>query len=330
MNDSREHSIFWPIVLIVVGALWLLSNFNLIPAFNLGLLFNLWPLLLIVGGINLIIGRRYPLLRAFITLAAAALAVLYMLFAPQLGLVTTPEIREAAVSEPIGDATSATIQIDSSIGRTFINPLVDSSNLIEADLSYIGELVFETTGTTEKTIRLRVESEPFDTNLSRYVDENRLRWDIGLTPNIPLSLDFSGGVGEIVMDLSGLTFSEVYVNGGVGELEVTLPAQEGLYTVKVEGGVGKFVILVEDGAELELEVNAGVGEFVIDVPEDAGVELSANTGVGKIRLPSRFDEVRPAKSGIGESGLWETEDFDTADYQIFIVFDGGVGDLRIR
>lgn len=330
MRDTREYSVFWPIILIAVGVIWLLSNFNILPAMNFGLLVHLWPLLLIVAGINLLIGRRYPLLRALVTLAAVAFGILYMLFAQQLGIVQVTEVQQANLVEPIGEAKSATVRIRSSIGRTYINPLVDSSALIEADLKYVGDLVFDVSGSLEKIVDLRVETDALEPEFYNFTEEDKLRWDIGLTPNIPLNLDFSGGVGEIVMDLTGLTLTDVFVSGGVGELEVTLPAQEGLYTVTINGGVGQFVILIEDGAELQLDIDAGVGEFIIDIPDQAGVELSAQTGVGRIRLPSNFNELRPVESGIGVNGNWQSENFDTADYTILIDFKGGVGDLRIR
>ncbi len=330
MRDSRDYSIFWPVLLIAVGVVWLLSNLNVIPAFNFSLLVTLWPLLLIVAGVNMIIGRRFPLLRTFITLAAVAFALLYVYLAPALGIVPTPEIQKVNLSEPIGEATSATIHIGSSVGKTTITALVDSSDLIRADLTYVGELFFDVSGTTEKFVDLNVNTDALNADFFRYIDENSLYWDIGLTPNIPLVLDFSGGVGDIELDLAGLTLSEIIINGGVGAFEITLPAQEGLYTAQVRGGVGSFTIKIEDGAEIDLDINAGVGDFVIEIPDDAGVELQATTGVGNIRVPARFEEIRPVERGVGVSGTWETANIANAEYVIRIEFEGGVGGLRIR
>ncbi len=49
-----RRSLFWPIMLIGAGSIWLLSNLGLIDVQNLGLLFRLWPLALIAFGIKIV------------------------------------------------------------------------------------------------------------------------------------------------------------------------------------------------------------------------------------------------------------------------------------
>ena len=52
------RSLFWPIILIGVGLIWLLGNFGIISGANLAVLFRLWPLALIVIGLDLLFGRQ--------------------------------------------------------------------------------------------------------------------------------------------------------------------------------------------------------------------------------------------------------------------------------
>ena len=47
-RDFRYRSMFWPVILIGVGVIWLLSNLGLLPAASIAWLLNLWPLILIV------------------------------------------------------------------------------------------------------------------------------------------------------------------------------------------------------------------------------------------------------------------------------------------
>ena len=87
--DDREYkqrgsSMFGPIVLIAVGAVWLLSNFNLLPPLNWSSVIRLWPLLLIFGGLNMIV-RQAPrpfggLLSALIGLIAVGVFASVLLF----------------------------------------------------------------------------------------------------------------------------------------------------------------------------------------------------------------------------------------------------------
>ena len=84
--QPRYRSIFWPLVLIAVGVLWLLGNFNVIAPVNLFALLRLWPVLLIAVGLDILVGRRWPLASALIALATVGLGVAAVVVAPQLGL----------------------------------------------------------------------------------------------------------------------------------------------------------------------------------------------------------------------------------------------------
>ena len=330
MDNGNSRSVFWPVVLIVIGLIWLLGNLTVLPPFNFSALLDLWPLALIVVGINMIIGRRWPVLRATIAILAIGGALAYAYVAPSLGFVPAPEIQHAEFEEPLGDARSATIQIGSSIGRTTLTALNDSSNLFEASVDYIGEIDFKVEGEADKTIRLNVENDQFNTDFIDAIDTNELEWVIGISPEVPIVLDFSSGVGEIVLDLSGLTLASVHIKGGVGQTELILPAQDGVYAVRVDSGVGELSVEIEDGAAVDLTIDGGVGNITIDVPQTAGVSVRADLGVGSISVPGGFETISGGASGIGNSGTWESENYATADYKIEIDFDGGVGSLTIK
>lgn len=86
-TPATSRSIFGPLVLIALGGLWLLSNFNLIAPANLWALFRFWPVLLIALGCDLLLRARWPWASNVIAFLTVTLAVLTVLFAPQLGLV---------------------------------------------------------------------------------------------------------------------------------------------------------------------------------------------------------------------------------------------------
>ena len=52
-----RRSIFWPLLLIIVGLLWLLSTINMLNGDGWNLVLRLWPVLFIVGGIDSIYRR---------------------------------------------------------------------------------------------------------------------------------------------------------------------------------------------------------------------------------------------------------------------------------
>ena len=324
------RSLFWPLILIGVGVVWLLGNIGVITGANLVVLLRLWPLLLIAIGLDLLFGRRSPALGAAIGLGAVALIIVLMLVGPGLGWAGDYEVKTASFSEPVGDARSAEVLLNLSVGRTTISPLRDSSNLIEADLTYVGEVEFRTEGESHKVVELHhvrgVQAQfPLDF-LGWAAPGGELTWDIGLSPNVDLNLTIGGGVGDARIDLSGLQLTDLTVNSGVGTIALTIPATGERYAATINSGVGDFTLTVAEGAAVELDITGGVGGFTIDVPDEAAIRLEADTGLGDVSVPGWLAQV----SGDDDNGVWETENFSSAETPIRIQFDGGIGGLTIR
>jgi hypothetical protein len=328
-DNRRYRSIFWPILLIGIGIIWLLANLEIIPGVNWRILWRFWPFILIAIGLDVIFARRSPILGALLGFATVALAILIMVFAPSLGLVTSTEISTDRFTEPVGLTKSAQVDIELSVGPIAIDALSDSTQLLDAEITHVGKILFESQGEEEKKVTLQQEK---DLTFNRFEwPEEDLDWDIGLNPEVPIFLELKGGVGDAELDLSELQITGIDVDLDVGGLNLTLPTMDDMYTVKVNGGVGEVRITILEGANLRLDLEGDVGDFVVNVPEDAAVSLDANTDVGNIKVPSSFIK----RSGeedhfIGESGIWETSGYRSADRRISIDFNGGVGDLIIR
>jgi len=82
---ERRISLFFPLVLISAGLLWILIQMQIIQPSNLWALVYLWPFLLIAAGLGMILRpyRKYSsLLMDVLVIGGAFMAVL---FAPQLG-----------------------------------------------------------------------------------------------------------------------------------------------------------------------------------------------------------------------------------------------------
>jgi len=57
--EPKRTSLFWPVVLIGAGVILLLRNLGVLQNFDLQTLLRLWPLILVVIGLDLIFGRRF-------------------------------------------------------------------------------------------------------------------------------------------------------------------------------------------------------------------------------------------------------------------------------
>ena len=86
----KERSLFWPLVMIATGFVWLMINMGRIPVENLWALTHAWPFLLMAIGLGLIIRSYWRFGGKLTSLLIVAGAVLAIIFAPQLGW-TTPQ-----------------------------------------------------------------------------------------------------------------------------------------------------------------------------------------------------------------------------------------------
>jgi hypothetical protein len=335
MNQDKRftyRSLFWPILLIGIGTLWLLSNLDLLPSFNWISLWRLWPLFLIGIGLDIIFGRRSPIIGAVIGLAVAAAAIAILIFAPSLGGPNLGDLVTDNFSEPIGAATSAEIELNLSAGLTEISSLSDSSNLFEAEITHLGEIEYSATGEARKRISIREEEIDYDFGfLNIFDDRERVEWNIGLTPDLPLDLSIQGGVGKAEIDLGEIQLTALDMSGGIGDFSVTLPGSDDPYAVDLEVGVGRFVVHIDRGADVDLKIKGGVGDTIVNVPSGAGVRIEGESGVGNIRVPSSYTQIAGDDDRfVGDSGTWESPNYDTADFVITITFDGGVGNFTLR
>jgi hypothetical protein len=79
--DDRD--LFWPVIMIGVGLVLFLFGLGRLPLVELTGLWRWWPLLLVMVGIDWLIGRRWPVVGA-IAAAIIVMASLLLMFDPTL------------------------------------------------------------------------------------------------------------------------------------------------------------------------------------------------------------------------------------------------------
>jgi len=93
------------------------------------------------------------------------------------------------------------------------------------------------------------------------------RWELLVTPEIPLELDLNTSVGEMLLDLEGLKLDTVHINQGVGRIFLELPKQ----------------------ADGKLFIKQGVGVIEVEIPADAKIAVDAQNGLTRVKFPADFE-----------------------------------------
>jgi len=355
MDQNRRfgyRSLFWPIILIGLGVIWLLGNLGVLPQQNVRILLRLWPLILIVIGLDIIFGRRSSAIGGLIGLGTVAVAIVLLFLAPSLGLTADGELKTLRFSEALAGATSGRIELDLERYPTTVKALSDSSALIEAELDTMTDVAFSASGEGQKLITLRPMGDSFFEFDWLFSLGSDAKWEIGLSPDVPLDLRVDVGSGAASLNLAGLVLTDLEVSGGSGSTRLTLPASSTPYTADVNGGSGSFAIEVNAGAsvratidigsgsfditigsgsDFEARINGGSGSASIDASDDVGVRLVIDDrGSGSVSVPGNYRLVDDRGDNDRDTGIWESEGFGSASHRVEITFDPGSGSFTLR
>jgi hypothetical protein len=323
------RSLFWPIILIGIGLLWLLNSIGNIVDINLPVFFRLWPLLLIFIGLDFLLGRRHPFIGAALGATAILIVVGFILGGRVLGLSPDVQIKTEHFRAPIEGAQSSKVTLVLSDSPATIQALSNSADIIDAQLTYIGSIIFHVSGKENKTIQLARNEADFLLFSPLYWDPS-LQWQIGLTSQIPLELDLEGGSGSSQIDLSQLKMNSIKANMGSGSSNWVASGvgQPSIFTLK--GGSGSIQMSVPEGAQLTLDISGGSGSINVKLPQQPAVKLDIRGhGSGGVQFPKDWAKINTGNTDEDE-GVWVSPAYAQASRKIEITISHvGSGSISI-
>ena len=255
---TKRRSLSWPLILITIGLVFLLVNFGFIPGVTALSLLSLWPLLLILAGVDIAIGGRWPLAAIGIDVAVIALGLALLVSQPTLLSGTpffivnggAPGERDLSVARQ--NATSLSLDVNGGAGRFRVSG--GSTLLVEAhsanDDLRLRRADFENGG-QRADVRI-------DQTGTRRVGSGTIDVEARVASDIPTELTINGGAGEFLIDLSSVTVTSAELNVGAATLTLTLPKPSGRAGIEVNAGASSIVIEVPEGVEARVTMNGAL------------------------------------------------------------------------
>jgi hypothetical protein len=248
---NLRRGVFWPLLLIALGLIFLLQNFGFISGVSWRAIASLWPLLLVLIGLDIAFARRWPVptLVAEVLVIAAGLALAAS--SPNLAPgYAFPEVGSGAsdVSAPRNNATQLALTLN---GGTIHSYHVSggSEQLVEAH-SASNDLRLRTSGTTRVDVRIDQVSGGF----MRPTGDVQIQ----VGSDIPTSLTVNVGGGEFDFDLSDIRVTDARVNIGASSMRFVLPKPSGDVAIRMNGGASSISIVVPDGVEVRIATTGGL------------------------------------------------------------------------
>lgn len=320
--QTRDRSIFWGSLLIVLGSVWLLRSAEVIDPDV-----SLWPILLIGVGVWLLLdvllarggvggGFAWPLVLIaiggvfllrdlevlepdvsvwpFVLIAIGVGVVLSALPRRHRGEVTTEHV-------PLDGAASARIDVGHGAGQLTVGPGLDPDRLLAGSFAGGADVDVDRRG-DHLAVRLRQRGRgavdyamPWNWSHGQTLD-----WRLELTRRIPLELVFKTGANRSALDLRDLQVTDLRVETGASQTDVTLPA------------AGRVTATIKAGA-------AGV---TITVPERTAARIVARTGLASVKVDQR--RFPPDEGG------YRSPDFETATDRAELTIEAGAAQVEVR
>jgi hypothetical protein len=271
VRGHRRPSIVGPLILIVVGGVFLLENAGMLPRNTWQSLWRLWPVVLVLVGLELLVGQRIPWVTllglAIVVLALGVAASTYTGFQGPAGA----ETRGRTIETALDGARQAAVTVRFGAGELKVGPMASGEPNRLASMTYDGPeaeglrpiyTVHGDTGRLEYRLDGWRGGPPnfgpfFGTN------PNNTRMEVSLNRDVPIStLTVQGGAADAELDLRELRVTNLDLAIGAATTEVRLPSS--IRTVHVSGGAATITLHVPDNLAASITHRGGLSALEVN------------------------------------------------------------------
>ncbi len=312
----KLNRIMWGIVLLFVGGVLLLENFNIIE-FYWRSVWRFWPVFLIITGINILFNKQKSQVGGIISIAVLVIMLGFIFYKGQ-----QPSPNRTAW---IGDELKSDIEGDSSAevqNLTFFEPF-DSANSKKLKSVVLnisgGGTSFGLNGETDSLIYADVRKKRGSFSLKNEVIDS-LQTLTFTTQGKSSKWNMGDGGNDVNFKLNKQPVWEIVMNMGAGEVNFDLSAYK-VRRFKFEGGAAAMDIKMSDLLPIaDVVVKTGVADVKINIPSASGCRILTKTGLSA----KDFDGFIKL-----DDGTYETPNYKSSSKKIFISLDGGLSNFEV-
>jgi hypothetical protein len=260
------------------------------------------------------------------------------------------KMEHVAETVEVEKAKQIVFECEFSAGELFIES-ADLDEAMKIDITYNPkhvsyELDYSESGSTGY---VTLESEQRKDSHRVNTDDNE--WNITLSRDLPLELDFEIGACAAEIDLGGVPITDLKIEVGAasGEISFTEPNPERLKEFDIDAGACSLDLNQLGNAGFEhLSFSGGAGSFDIDFrgryDGQSEAELEIGLGSADIIIPRGLDvrieadtdqwfssvDIHGGRLEKAGRDAYETEGYDDAENRLLLVIQVGMGSVDIR
>ena len=209
------------------------------------------------------------------------------------------QISSQNIHQPLSSAHRAQIELETGVAHLSLGTGAAGS-LIEGRVQTFADEYLEHNyqQVGDQTIFQLLTKDSWS-NILWFYNNKTPKWDLRLSPKLPLDLRLSTGVGDSLINLEGLNITNLNLSTGVGKTTLTLPS------------TGNF----------HAEVSSGVGQTIIRLPSGLAVRIWVSAGLGRVRVLGDFERR-------GEE--YTSTNHQNAKHRVGLKISGGVGPITLE
>jgi hypothetical protein len=234
------------------------------------------------------------------------------------------------LSEPLGSATTAKVEIKAGDGNLTIDRLAGKGQVLACGtLQYLenedppGRTLISSDGQATLTLR-RGDARRSGFRMPWHACKGGTEWQIHVNPTVSCDLVAHSDGGNVKLNLAGMAISRVSADTGGGNVDVTLPDSMANLDVTAKTGAGNVAVEIGSGITGSNAVNAtsGLGNVVVLLPSNLAARICVAGGLGKGIVDSRFERI--------DDHTFQSLDYDSAADKIEIALKSGAGSVSVN
>ncbi len=234
------------------------------------------------------------------------------------------------LSEPVGTAKAARINIDNGDGNMTIDGLTNGEPVLASGtLEYLEKqglptrTLDATNGQAALTLKAGKGQQTW-LRLPWQTCNGATTWNVHLNPGVKADITAHSGGGNVKIDLTGMKVTRLAADTGGGNMNVVLPENAADLNVTVKSGGGNVTVEIGSGitGSNSILAGSGAGNVTMSIPGGIAARIQATTGMGKVVVDGRFNKI--------DNKTYQSPDYDTAASKAEITLSSGAGNVTVN
>jgi hypothetical protein len=303
--------IMWGIVLLFIGSILLLENFNVIE-FYWGSVWRFWPIFLIIAGVNILFSRSKSQVGGYISIGVLVVMLCVLFYRGTQ--IPAAEKEKNFTMEFDDDNDNRDVKMQS-----FDLPFDDAAGKKTVLNITGGGTSYNLDGESDSLFTAQVKSRGGNFSLMNNLQDSLRTVTFKMNGN--KSWNMGEGGNDVNIRLSTKPMWEMHLKMGAGEINFDLTPYQ-VREFNFDGGAAALDIKFGDILPItDVHIKTGVADVKLNVPSSSGCRITSKGGL----TSKDFEGFTKLKNNV-----YETPNYSTSTKKIFISLNGGLSNFEVK